>query len=254
MLVEDVARKVAKTESTKSKVEVLVNEKLLSREYAVICRQTSNQVNRVKSMEVLERMREHEVQCSCGRPIADELVQELYSPSPVLQKLLNQSYWLTARLVSALRRLGVADDRILLNLQEGPEEIDTFVDLEGSLLMFELKDNEFSMGHAYPFAGRIGIYRPDYAIIVSTEGVAPDVKAYMNKISPGAKVRYVESLEQMQQELLRVKEEIYNELALRTLASLDGLALAQIPLTRILSAKIGVKVPSGRSLEDYFLR
>ena len=49
-----------------------------------------------------------------------------------------------------LEKLGIPRDRILLNLQEGAEEIDSFVDVDGSLLMFELKDSEFSMGHAYP--------------------------------------------------------------------------------------------------------
>jgi hypothetical protein len=54
-------------------------------------------------------------------------------------------------------------------------------------MMYELKDNEFSMGHAYPFGGRIGLYKPDIALIVSTKGVAPEVKEYFNRVKPNSR-------------------------------------------------------------------
>jgi hypothetical protein len=246
MLAADLGRKFTKLEAMQNITDELIRERLLNREYVVICRQTSNQINRVKSLDVIEKMREHGVLCSCGTPIGNELVQELFSPSNELHKILKQSYWMTAELVRMLRDLGLPNSRILLNLQEGPEEIDTFVDLEGVLLMFELKDSEFSMGHAYPFSGRIGLYTPDYAIIVATNGIAPEVKTYFERIKPAAAVRYVDHLKELKQELGRIRNEIYVKRARGTLSSFDPMASMEVSVSEILGKQFGIPAEPGR--------
>jgi hypothetical protein len=192
MLASDLTRKTGiQPEQIQTAIEHLTKADLLAKEYVIICKKTSNQVNRVDNRETIDRMTELGVLCSCGNPIGQERIEELFSPTHTMQKMLDQSFWMTARLVRLLTESSIPEERILLNLQEGAEEIDAFVDLEGTLLMFELKDNEFSMGHAYPFGGRIGLYKPDIAVIVSTKGVAPEVKDYFKRVKPAAQVVYL---------------------------------------------------------------
>ena len=130
MLEEDIVKKITKHNAHKA-IEELVQANLLTLEYVVICRKTSNQINRMSSRDTLNKIANAGIYCSCGKAISEERIEELFSPTPMLQTMLDQSHWTTARLVYVLRQLGIQDDRILLNLHEGPEEIDAFVDMDG---------------------------------------------------------------------------------------------------------------------------
>lgn len=245
MLVEDVGKKVAKQEDADKAIEELVQANLITREFVIICRQTSKQINRITSRDAIVKMTEAGILCACGSPIEDERVEELFLPTLVLEKLLKQSYWNTARLVYILRQLGVEDNCILLNLHEGPEEVDAFVDMDGAFLMFELKDDEFSMGHAYRFGSRIGLYKPDYAIIVSTKGVAPEVKNHFAKIKPQSILVYIDKMSQLTSSLENILKDVYSKRAVQVLADLDSVT---IPLLPVLASKIGFRLTNRQEI------
>ncbi|SRR6266516_3807974 len=101
MLAEDVVKKVTNQNEASNAIEQLVQTHLLTREYVIICCQTSNQINRMTSRDAVDKMAEAGVRCSCGGAIADERIEELFSPTSSLQRMLNQSYWTTAKLVCA---------------------------------------------------------------------------------------------------------------------------------------------------------
>ena len=62
-------------------------------------------------------------------------------------------------------------------------------------MLMELKDSKFSIGHAYSFVGKCSQYKPELAIVCSTEGVDPDVKEYLK--NTGIAAHYVENLEDL---------------------------------------------------------
>lgn len=242
ILMGDLLKKAdSNPEELQAIVERLGNDRLLSQEYVVICKKTSNQVNRVDTRDKIEEMGKIGVRCSCGNPISEERIEELIVPTPMLQKMLDQSYWMTTRLVQLLENLQIPKERILLNLQEGAEEIDAFVDLDGTLLMFELKDSEFSMGHAYPFGGRIGLYKPDFAVIVSTRRVASEVKAYFERIEPEIKqIVYVGSLNELTSKLQDLTTKIRTQRAKEIISLFEPLAEVEAPLSQMLGLRLGL--------------
>jgi len=247
ILVSDIAKKAkASSLDVQSTIQKLVEAGLLSQEYVVICKKTSNQINRVDSQDKIAEMAKLGVRCSCGRLISDERIEELIVPTKHLQQLLNQSYWMTARLVQALETLHVPDERVLLNLQEGAEEIDAFVDVDGTLLMFELKDNEFSMGHAYPFGGRIGLYKPDYAIIVSTKGVDSDVKSYFKRVGPDTTIVYIENLDDLTSKLEEVIATVRASRVQELIRLFDPMASIETSLSEFLLPRLGIHMPKKR--------
>ena len=63
----------------------------------------------------------------------------------------------------------------------------------------ELKDNRFSIGHAYPFVGKCSQYKPDVAVIVATDGIDADVKEYL--ANTGVSAVYIENIESIDKEL-----------------------------------------------------
>jgi len=241
ILIDDLARRAEiGPDEVQAAIERLQKGGLLSQEYVVICTKTSNQVNRVNSRQQIEQMGKIGVRCSCGNLISEERIEKLIVPTSTLQKMLDQSYWMTARLVYLLGDLQVPQDRVLLNLQEGPEEIDAFVDLDGSLVMFELKDSLFSMGHAYPFSGRIGLYKPDVAVIVSTRGIAPEVKEYFKQIEPEASLVYVGSLGDLGSRLGEIVAQVRWQTAQELIAQFDPMANIGISLAEVLAPRLGI--------------
>jgi hypothetical protein len=247
ILANDLIKKSgAKSEEVEAFFERMTRDGLLNREYVIICHKSSNQINKVDSMEKIAKMAELGVLCSCGRPIQDERVQELYSPSVSLQKMIDQSYWMTARLVRALKTFHIPEHKIFLNVQDGAEEVDAFVDIDGSLLMFELKDNEFSMGHAYPFGGRIGLYRPDYAVIFATKGIAPEVRDYFNKSRPGAKLIYVGNVSELETNIEKIISQIRSARIENILSLLEPISTNYFPLSSVLMNHLGIEARPAR--------
>jgi hypothetical protein len=249
MLAKDIRENVQK-EGMSDVLQELLGSGLLEREYVVICQRTSKQVNRVRSPETIRELEKHHVFCSCGRKLSEERLEELLMPSEVARGLLDRSRWLSVVLVEQLEAAGLSPEDVVLNFQEGPDEVDAFVDVEGRLVMVELKDKEFSMGHAYKFSGRIGIYRPDYGLIVSTEQVASDVKEYFRQIEPQAKISYVDSLDALEPELDRIIEEIRSGRATQILKTFDSLPVLRYNLALLVGRRIGLGSPEDGNTDD----
>lgn len=241
LLASDIEEKGESGKDEQEVINTLVDNNLLSTEHVIICKQTSNQVNRVPSRESLDELEEIGLQCSCGRPISEERHEKLYVPTDNLNDMTNQSYWMTARLVRTLRNIDISNDDILLNLIDGSDEVDAFIDLEGELVMIELKDSEFYMGHAYAFGGRIAQYKPSYAMIVSTRGVDGEVKDYFERVEPESDLKYVESLDRLDSSISDIASEIRSNKASGIIDALETTSSVSVPIKKSISKKMGVQ-------------
>jgi hypothetical protein len=219
----------------------LSSASLLTREYVVICTKTSNRVNRFDTRDQLDSASQIGVRCSCGTFISQERIEEFIGPSALLIKLLTGSFWMTSHLVATLRKEGVSGHRIALNIQDGAEEVDAFADFDASLIMFELKDNEFSMGHAYSFGAHLAINKPEYAIIVATKGVAADVKHHFERVQPEAEIVYIEAIDDLQPAIASVLTRIRSKSASRLLACFEPLTKIQMPLAHTFGSHLGIE-------------
>jgi hypothetical protein len=75
----------------------------------------------------------------------------------------------------------VPREAVLIEQQVGGDEIDCIANISGELVLFELKDKEFNLGNAYSFGAKIGIIRPKYPVIISTEHVGNDAKEHFKR-------------------------------------------------------------------------
>ena len=146
------------------------------------------------------------------------------------QSLLDSSRWFSLLLLQELLELGIPEDRILIDQTSRGEEFDCLVDVSGRLVFFELKDKEFSLGNAYSFGAKIGIIRPDFPVIVTTDRVAVDARDHFQRSAEGRRgrtryaedddthpVRYIEGLDNLKIELAKLVTEIFGQRATRTL-------------------------------------
>jgi len=211
---------------------------LIESEIVVVCSRTQAQTARVPSRDVLTRLSEEGLRCACGRAIADERNEEALAVTELARGLLDKSRWLTLLLVVELERLGVPREHMLVEQQLGGDEIDCLVSVSGETVLFELKDKEFNLGNAYSFGAKIGITRPDYSVIISTEHVGQDAKDHFQRARIAeerssqylaydkrpAEVRYIEGVENLRDGIRSAISEIYSGDAARLLNQVLPLA------------------------------
>ena len=119
----------------------------------------------------------------------------------------------------------------------GTDEIDCIALISGEVVMFELKDKEFSVGNAYSFSAKISTIRPKHSVIITTDKVASDVKERFSRIEHGSRhtpfeesgrIHYVEG-DDFVSGIRRVADEIYRSDA--------GNVLEEILLDSVLDAR-----------------
>lgn len=168
-------------------VDLLAGAGLVESEYFVVCSKTRSQAFRMPDRQALEQLTERNIRCGCGRPIAEESVEEAVSVSDFGRSLLDGNRWFNILILDELTKLGIPIDRIRLERTDGGDEVDCIADISGDVVLFELKDKEFSLGNAYSFGAKMNVIRPEYPVVVTTENVGNDAKAHFAKSRQAAK-------------------------------------------------------------------
>jgi hypothetical protein len=253
LLVKDLPRQLASVDPDRVAEihRVLLISGIVTSETVIICTRTHAQVARLPSRDALPLLTTSGLKCACGRPIADEMVEEALTISTLGHSLLEKSRWFSVLLVDALRRVGVAEHQILLEQQIGADEFDCLANLSGELVLFELKDKEFNLGNAYSFGAKIGIIRPDHSVIVTTEKVGNDAKDHFERARTAAarsrapepyimfepirsdSIEYIEGVEELLPKIQSLANGVYTSDARRLLA--NTLPLAALDAALLLS-------------------
>lgn len=219
-------------------VQLLKDAKLVDSEIVVVCAKSQAQVARVPSKDVIERMASYGMKCACGRKISDERIEEALSVTELARSMLDKARWMTVLLVELLGRLGVPRSSILVEQNLGGDEIDCIANISGELVLFELKDKEFSLGNAYSFGAKVAIVKPKHRVIVSTEHVGGDAREHFNRqkqaerresqrfIASGRNdqesedITYIEGLTELESKLTELADSIYKQDAVNVLSKL----------------------------------
>ena len=202
----------------------LIHVGLVSTEFVVICAKSNSHVIKVDRPERLMEFASKGLKCACGKLISEEDPRELLTITQNGRLLLDKSRWMSILLKQRLEALGVRPDDILLECQIGGNEIDCIANINGELVMFELKDKEFELGNAYPLSTKIGLVEPHHTVIITTARVGKDVKELFKRflgtprrrrsrqVSPSEEtstITYIEGMENFQAELDKLVSDIY---------------------------------------------
>ncbi len=174
-------------------VSTLRSRKLVDSEIVVICSKTQAQVSRAPNRQILTELSSKGIKCACGRPIGDERIEEALAVTESGRSLLDKARWLTLLVTEELKRVGIPPESILIEQSIGGDEIDCIGNINGEVALFELKDKEFNLGNAYSFGAKIGIVRPDYPVIITTERVGNDAKEHFVRARPVRRQNYIGS-------------------------------------------------------------
>jgi hypothetical protein len=200
---------------------------LIGSETVVVCKKTQVQIARAPSDVEVKAMAAAGVKCGCGRKISDERIEAALAVTDLGRELLDSSRWFSVMLHEELVRVGVESSRILLEVQQGGDEMDVLAEISGEIVFFELKDKEFSLGNAYSFGAKIGIIQPDHSVIVASDGVGNDAKDHFQRAGLSIphegrnsitgivedrppQVQYIESVEDLPSRLDQIASAIYS--------------------------------------------
>lgn len=233
-------------------VQKLTEAGVVETKIVVICAKNGSQVNLVPDLAVLEKLDEHGVRCSCGKPLSAERTEEALHITEYGRMMLDGSRWLSVLVLQNLTDLGVPIESIRMEQEYAGEEVDCIAEVYGRLVLFELKDKPFNLGNAYSFGAKVGIFRPDYPVIVTTEKVGSDAREHFARSAQRGKrgvrysasssdgvdgMRYIEGIPSLRQGL----EDILTGIAIEAFApyAQSALGFSTAPPAAILSAWAG---------------
>lgn len=214
-----------------------VDEKILIRQYNVICCSCGAALARVPTKTAIAQMSKDQVACpKCKTCVKANSHEDCYVVADQISRILNGSKWLDLFVRHKMEQYPQVG-RILTEVVDGPNELDVIANLDGKLLFAELKDARFDIGHAYPFVGKCSQYEPDIAIIIATQGVSDDVKEYIQ--NTGLEPHYIESLEFFDQEI----ESVFSEENVQKMGRLVGETEWTSLVSQTLLSALGASLP-----------
>jgi len=86
----------------------------------------------------------------------------------------------------------------------------------------------------------LGLYKPKFGMVLTTKGVAPEVKTHFERVKPDAKILYVERMEDLDAAVAEVVGSIRSEWELDLLWQFDPLARVDLSPSEIIAKEIGL--------------
>ena len=140
----------AENEGTASTlIKRMADAGLLRREVLVSCRKKERSLFRLPSPDALNVITASSAICSeCGADISDEKIEDLVKPTDSAAQLLEDGSWLTARISTALRELGIPENQVVRGQTSEDGEAHMMVNVCGESFLFHLRDGDVSAIHA----------------------------------------------------------------------------------------------------------
>jgi predicted regulator of Ras-like GTPase activity (Roadblock/LC7/MglB family) len=163
-------------------VQALEGLGLVQKDFVVFCREAGNQISRVSSYNQIEEATRRGFKCfSCGRPIAEERIDQLLAVTPEGNLLARPNYWLGLMLSKGLEKLGIPPTQQLVVSTPDNAVLDLFTNYDGILLMFEIKEEAVHLDDVFLFFSRLSYYRPNLAFYLTTNTVSKEVRSYLSQ-------------------------------------------------------------------------
>jgi hypothetical protein len=216
---------------------------LLRREVVVSCRKVGRSLFRLPSPDALNVITSSNAICSeCGASIADEKVDELIVPTDTASTLLENGSWLSTRLYSVLRGLGLPESRIAVGPPSTDGETHLMADVCGEAFLFVLRDGDLSAAHARRALEKQVETESPHLVVVATGKVQDEARIRLREHArrrarggSDVEVLLVEGLNSAINELQHAFERVSQRALAEELCALDaalGLSVGHMICTR----------------------
>jgi hypothetical protein len=193
---------------------------LVRKDYAVISRETGQQILKVSSRTSLEE----------SKFFSAENVDEVISCTAFCQDLLRNDQWLLILVLSQLREMGIADfgDDILVSQSDGaPTQV--FLGLNQQRFLLVLSNKRLSIDDSYVVSAQISACNLEEVVLISTQKISSLMKHHLSSTNPNAKFHFIDGLKELQDKLRNVIVEKQRSYLRSILDPLSELTPVQIP-------------------------
>ena len=153
-------------------VETMLEAGLLEREVRVSCRKSGHALFDLPSPDSLAAITISKAKCSlCAAPVADEVVEETFTPTRLAAALLEDGRWLSNRVHKLVRSLGVPDSEIATGPASAHGESHLAVEVCGSSFLFVTRDGDLTPALARRVVEVVEDTEATHLVVVTTGGV-----------------------------------------------------------------------------------
>lgn len=169
--------------ATESLINRLVGAGLLKREVLVSCRKQGRALFRLPSPDALSVITASNAQCSeCGATIADEKVEELMKPTETAASLLEDGSWLTGRIHTLLRGMGIPEKQITVEPSAtGEGEAYMLIAVGDEPFLFVLRDGDLTTAHARRALDKLIETEGKHLVVISTAKIQDEARARLRE-------------------------------------------------------------------------
>jgi hypothetical protein len=153
-------------------VDEMLEAGLLERELRVSCRKSGHALFDLPSPDSLAAVTISRAKCSqCASPVADEVIEETFSPTRLAVALLEDGGWLSNRVRAIVRSLGVPESEIAAGPASADGESYLAADVCGTSFLFVTRDGDLTPAFSRRAAAVVEETEAAHLVVVTTGAV-----------------------------------------------------------------------------------
>jgi len=221
---------------TEHQVSRLEELGLVTKDFAVLCRKTGQQILRVSSRAAIEDPSQKTFKCFiCGNSVSEEVLDEIITVSDFGRNLLERDHWLVVRALGALDAIGIAYDRVRVRQGEGALT-NFFVTVNDQMFLIVVANRKLSLEESYLVNAQIAAYGLGHVVVISTQRVSLLMRQHLQQCNPCAEFDFIDSLQTLEARLTAVfarKEKGVVKAMLASFSALTPVAVQDAIMRRI---------------------
>ncbi len=168
---------------------------LIRKDYAVVSRETGQQIMRVASKASLEE----------SKFFSGETVDEVISCTPFCRSLLEHDQWLLLMVLGTLRTLGIGHGGESVQVCQQPNSpIQLFLGLNQQRFLLVLVNHKLTLDDSYLISAQISACRLSDVVVISTHKISTLMKHHLSGANPNASFDFIDSMESLEDQLQHV--------------------------------------------------
>lgn len=209
---------------------------VVSKDFAVLCRKTGQQILRVSSRAAIEDPSQKTFKCFiCGNSVSEESLDEIITVTDFGRKLLERDYWLVVRLLGALDAAGVPNADVRAHTTDG--DLTSFlITINDELYMVVLSNRKFTLEESYLINAHVAAYKLAHVIVVSTEKVSKLMRHHLQQTNPTCEFDFLDSLQNLEDRFMSIlgrKEKTVLRQVLANFSALTPVHVQDVLMQRI---------------------
>jgi len=228
-------------EDLQERVNLLQKLGLIVKDFVVFCKQQGQQIFRVNNREAIDEASAKGFTCFlCGRPLAQERIEQLITLSDFGKKIMDNSYWMVVRVIKALKEYGIDNSQIYVEIGQ-EDSNDIFLVLNNKLIIIQTLDRKLRLEDAILFCAKLSVYKISAGVILTTQIIPQVMKSYIINASPKVNIKFIETFEELDDKISKLLNEWTVEAIIKEFSGFTSLTPVDISELILLSLETRLK-------------